>query len=81
MNRSYVILAFTVTLCFPQITLSAQQKWDAVWLFGYGFPSGDSLVYHTKFDFHYNPVKITATGVGFVNFFRRARVFFDPAPL
>jgi len=68
MKRFSVIAAITFPLCFPQMILSAQQKWDAIWLFGYEIPSGDSLLYHTKFDFHYDPVKITATVVGFVNF-------------
>lgn len=68
MYRFPLIASAILFLFFSQITLSAQQKWDAIWLFGHGFPSGDTFVYHTKFDFHYDPVKITATGVGFVNF-------------
>ena len=68
MKRVSLLIAMMLPLFFSQITLSAQQKWDAIWLFGHGFSSGDTFVYHTKFDFHYDPVKITATGVGFVNF-------------
>lgn len=68
MYRFSTIIHVILFLFFCQMTVSAQQKWDAVWLFGYGFPSGDTIVYHTKFDFHYDPVKITATGFGLVNF-------------
>ena len=68
MNRFSAIRYTILFLLFSQITIFAQQKWDAIWLFGYGFPSGDTIVYHTKFDFQYDPVKITATGVGLVNF-------------
>jgi len=68
MHRFSNIIYAILFLFFCQMTVFAQQKWDAVWLFGYGFPSGDTFVYHTKFDFQYDPVKITATGVGLVNF-------------
>lgn len=68
MRRFSTIVYVILFLFFSQMTVSAQQKWDAIWLFGYGFPSGDTFVYHTKFDFQYDPVKITATGVGLVNF-------------
>ena len=68
MKRVYLLITIMLPLFFFSKTLSAQQNWDAIWLFGYEIPSGDSLIYHTKFDFHYDPVKITGTGVGFVNF-------------
>jgi hypothetical protein len=39
--------------------MSQAQKWDAIWQFGHSIPVGDSVIYHTRMDFNYDPVKVT----------------------
>lgn len=68
MVRFPLLIAISLLLFFPQNTLSAQQKWDAIWMIGYGTPSGDSIIAHTKFDFNYNPVEISGVKKSGVNF-------------
>jgi len=68
MRRFSNIIYAILFLFFCQMTVFAQQKWDAIWMIGYGTPSGDSIIAHTKLDFNNDPVSISGIKQSGVNF-------------